>query len=95
MSGSDFYGISYIIAILVEYQDDDWHTVKGLMVHVIQNILVDNVPALSKTRHVLSKHLAHQMSTEMSMQSNVINLGALDANPSKTSGLIQATYLLL
>ena len=67
----------------------DWDDVRVRMEVLVQRILVENIPALSSVKHRVEAHIKHQFSEEMTKKSTVINIGAIDANPASTAGVIE------
>lgn len=66
----------------------DWDDVRKRMEVIVQRILVDNIPALQEVKATVIQHIAHDHSAEMTERSVIINLGAIDANPASTAGVI-------
>ncbi len=64
----------------------DWDDVRVRMEVIVQRVLVQIVPWLKSLRHRVSDHIEHEYSNDMAVRSNVVNIGAIDANPASTAG---------
>ncbi len=55
---------------------------------MVQRILVKHVPALASLKLKVVQHVQHRNSAEMAEESCVITIGAIDADPASTAGVI-------
>ena len=72
----------------------DWDDAKDRMEILVQRTLVQHVPALQHIKNRVQQHIPHEYSDEMEEKSYIVNLGAVDANPSTTIGVIEVLQML-
>ena len=77
----------------------DWGVLRSRMEIIVGRILQELNPSLKNVK--ISKHVEHQYNTEMTMRSNITNLGVIDADPSSHDGVLaiiqrlQVTFIVL